>query len=49
MVTASQRSSRVTDESPEETRRYVRRKRIFYAVLGIWIAPSLMWSHRFVR
>jgi 2TM domain len=34
-------------ESPnhalEEARRYVRRKRIFYLVLGIWIALSLMW------
>jgi hypothetical protein len=27
----------------EEARRYVRRKRIFYTVLGIWIALSLMW------
>ena len=27
----------------EEARRYVRRKRIFYVVLGIWIALSLMW------
>jgi 2TM domain len=33
----------MTDESLEEARRYVRRKRIFYAVLGIWIALSLMW------
>jgi len=31
------------DESLEEARRYVRRKRIFYTVLGIWIALSLMW------
>ena len=31
------------DESLEEARRYVRRKRIFYIVLGIWIALSLMW------
>jgi hypothetical protein len=31
------------DEPLEEARRYVRRKRIFYMVLGIWIALSLMW------
>jgi 2TM domain len=31
------------NESLEEARRYVRRKRIFYIVLGIWIALSLMW------
>ena len=30
-------------EALEEARRYVRRKRIFYLVLGIWIALSLMW------
>ncbi|HSE80127.1 MAG TPA: 2TM domain-containing protein [Gaiellaceae bacterium] len=27
----------------EEARRHVRRKRIFYTVLAIWIALSLMW------
>ena len=27
----------------EEARRYVRRKRIFYTVLGVWIALCLMW------
>ena len=27
----------------EEARRYVRRKRIFYSVLGVWMALSLMW------
>jgi hypothetical protein len=27
----------------EDARRYVRRKRIFFAVFGIWIALSLMW------
>jgi 2TM domain len=31
------------DEAREEARRYVRRKRIFYTILGIWIALSLMW------
>jgi hypothetical protein len=31
------------NESLEEARRYVRRKRIFYTILGIWIALSLMW------
>jgi hypothetical protein len=30
-------------EALEEARRYVRRKRIFYTVLAIWIALSLMW------
>jgi hypothetical protein len=35
------------DELPEEAwgeaRRYVRRKRILYAVIAIWLALSLMW------
>jgi hypothetical protein len=31
------------DEAREEARRHVRRKRIFYAVVAIWIALSLMW------
>jgi hypothetical protein len=31
------------NESLEEARRYVRRKRIFYTVLAIWMALSLMW------
>jgi two-component system, LytTR family, sensor kinase len=35
--------SESSNESLEEARRYVRRKRIFYTVLGIWIALSLMW------
>jgi hypothetical protein len=30
-------------EAREEARRYVRRKRIFYTVLAIWIALSVMW------
>jgi 2TM domain len=30
-------------EAREEALRYVRRKRIFYVVLGIWIALSVMW------
>ena len=30
-------------EALDEARRHVRRKRIFYTVLGIWIALSLMW------
>jgi 2TM domain len=34
---------RPTADSLEDARRYVRRKRIFYMVLGIWIALSLMW------
>jgi 2TM domain len=32
-----------TDAALEEARRHVRRKRIFYMVLAIWIALSLMW------
>ena len=35
--------SESSNESLEEARRYVRRKRIFYTVLGIWLALSLMW------
>ena len=31
------------DEAREEARRYVRRKRVFYMILGIWLALSLMW------
>jgi hypothetical protein len=31
------------EEAREEARRYVRRKRILYTVVGIWIALSLMW------
>jgi hypothetical protein len=36
-------SSEISNESLEEARRYVRRKRIFYIVFGIWIALCLMW------
>jgi 2TM domain len=32
-----------TDEAREDARRHVRRKRIFYTVLAIWIALCLMW------
>jgi hypothetical protein len=32
-----------SSEALAEARRHVRRKRIFYIVLGIWIALSLMW------
>jgi 2TM domain len=35
--------SDIANESLEEARRYVRRKRIFYTVLAVWIALSLMW------
>jgi hypothetical protein len=35
--------SESSNHALEEARRYVRRKRIFYLVLGIWIALSLMW------
>jgi hypothetical protein len=33
----------LTNESLEEARRYVRRKRIFYTVVAVWLALSLMW------
>jgi 2TM domain len=33
----------VFNESLDEARRYVRRKRIFYLVVGIWLALCLMW------
>ena len=32
-----------TDAAREDARRHVRRKRIFYSILGIWVALSLMW------
>jgi fatty acid desaturase len=35
--------SDISSESLEEARRYVRRKRIFYTVLGVWIALCVMW------
>jgi 2TM domain len=35
--------SELSNDSLEEARRYVRRKRIFYLVFAIWIALSLMW------
>ena len=35
--------SAISDESLHEARRHVRRKRIFYAVFGVWIALSVMW------
>ena len=38
-----QTSSVAATELETEARRYVRRKRIFYTLLGIWIALSLMW------
>jgi hypothetical protein len=31
------------DEALGEARRHVRRKRIFYIVLGVWIALCVMW------
>ena len=30
-------------EQLQEARRYVRRKRIFYTAVAVWIALSLMW------
>ena len=35
--------SETSKESLEEARRHVRRKRILYTVVGIWIALCLMW------
>jgi hypothetical protein len=35
--------SDVSSEALEEARRYVRRKRIFYTVLGVWLALCVMW------
>jgi hypothetical protein len=35
--------SETSTESRAEARRYVRRKRIFYLVFGIWIALCVMW------
>ena len=32
-----------SSDALQEARRYVRRKRIFYTILGIWIALCLMW------
>jgi hypothetical protein len=32
-----------TPEVLEEARRHVRRKRIFFIVLGVWIALCVMW------
>ena len=31
------------NDALEEARRYVRRKRIFYTLLALWIALSVMW------
>jgi 2TM domain len=31
------------DEARKEALRWVRRKRIFYTLVGIWLALSLMW------
>jgi hypothetical protein len=42
-VTAAQGQPPPVDESLEEARRYVRRKRILFTIVGIWIALSLMW------
>ncbi len=35
--------SESSNDALADARRYVRRKRIFYAVVGIWLALSLMW------
>jgi fatty acid desaturase len=36
-------STALTDEALDDARRHVRRKRIFYIVLGAWIALCVMW------
>ena len=33
----------ISAEAMDEARRYVRRKRIFYTVLGVWFALCVMW------
>jgi 2TM domain len=35
--------SELSNEALAEARRHVRRKRIFYTVLGVWIALCSMW------
>jgi 2TM domain len=35
--------SESSNEAREEARRFVRRKRILFTVVGVWIALSLMW------
>ena len=42
-VATYQPKSAISNESLDEARRFVRRKRVFYTVLGVWIALSLMW------
>jgi hypothetical protein len=42
-VTESAQARDPIDEAREEARRYVRRKRILYTVVGIWLALCLMW------
>ena len=34
---------KISAEAMEEARRYVRRKRILYTVLGVWIVLCVMW------
>jgi 2TM domain len=40
---SSEEANEVAIDAREEARRYVRRKRIFYALVAIWIALSIMW------
>jgi 2TM domain len=35
--------SELSNESLDEARRHVRRKRVFIIVFGVWIALSIMW------
>jgi hypothetical protein len=34
---------RKMDEARQEARRHVRRKRVFFMLVGIWLALSVMW------
>jgi hypothetical protein len=43
LAAAAGRRNPVSDQALEEARGYVRRKRIFYTVVAIWLALSLMW------
>jgi 2TM domain len=35
--------SETSNDSLEEARRYVRRKRVLYTILSVWIALCVMW------
>jgi 2TM domain len=42
-MSESQSVGESREDAWQEARRYVRRKRILYTVIGIWLALSLMW------